>query len=96
MFAVESAQSVSFTGSEEIAIFSSSDWAERGFCQQCGTHLFYRLKQNDHYALPVGLLDSSDTWIITEQIFIEQKPAYYSLAEKTKLLTGEEVFAQYE
>ena len=97
MFAVEFAQGVNFQGAEHITIFSSSDWAERGFCQQCGTHLFYRLTQSGHYALPVGLLDnSSDTWEITEQIFIEQKPAYYSLAEKTKLLTGEEVFAQYE
>ncbi|AQU82624.1 MULTISPECIES: GFA family protein [unclassified Halomonas] len=95
MFAVECADDVAFQGAEHISIFSSSEWAERGFCQQCGTHLFYRLKQNRHYALPVGLLDSTDDWKVTEQIFIDQKPEYYSLAEKTKQLTGEEVFAQY-
>ena len=78
-----------------VEFASSSEWAERGFCQQCGTHLFYRLKQGGHYALPVGLLDSADDWKITEQIFIDQKPPYYSLAEKTKQLTGEEVFAQF-
>ncbi|MEG3080512.1 GFA family protein [Halomonas sp. 5021] len=95
MFAVEFAGDVDFQGTEHISIFSSSEWAERGFCQQCGTHLFYRLKQDGHYALPVGLIDDSDDWQITEQIFIDQKPRYYSLAEKTKQLTGEEVFAQY-
>lgn len=95
MFAVEFAGDVVFKGSEHISIFSSSDWAERGFCKQCGTHLFYRLKQGGHYALPVGLLDGADDWKITEQIFIDQKPRYYSLAEKTKQLTGEEVFAQF-
>jgi hypothetical protein len=95
LFAVEFAGDVDFNGSEHITTFSSSEWAERGFCQQCGTHLFYRLKQGGHYALPVGLLDSADDWKITEQIFIDQKPPYYSLAEKTKQLTGEEVFAQF-
>jgi len=96
MFAVDFAGDVDFKGAEHIATFNSSDWAERGFCRQCGTHLFYRLKQNGHYALPVGLLDSTDAWKITEQIFIEQKPTYYSLAEKTKQLTGKEAFAQYD
>lgn len=95
LFAVEFAGDVDFKGEEYITIFSSSDWAERGFCKQCGTHLFYRLKQNKHYALPVGLLASADDWKVTEQIFIDQKPAYYSLAEKTKELTGEEVFDQH-
>ena len=93
LFAVEFAGDVDFKGAEHITTFSSSEWAERGFCQRCGTHLFYRLKQNGHYALPVGLLDGADDWKVTEQIFIDQKPAYYSLAEKTKQLTGEEVFA---
>lgn len=95
LFAVEFAGDVDFHGSEHIATFSSSEWAERGFCQQCGTHLFYRLKEGGHYALPVGLLDGADDWKISEQIFIDQKPHYYSLAEKTKQLTGEEVFAQF-
>jgi hypothetical protein len=70
-------------------------WAERGFCQKCGAHLFYRLKQEGHYAIPVGLFDSNDRWILAEQIFIDQKPSFYSFKEETKDLTGEEVFTQY-
>lgn len=86
---------VTFNGIEHIATFSSSDWAERGFCQTCGTHLYYRLKQNDHYAIPVGFFNDGDQWQLTEQIFIDQKPSFYSFKEKTKDLTGEEAFAQY-
>lgn len=86
---------VSFEGEENIRVFNSSEWAERGFCQKCGTHLFYRLKQEGRYALPIGLFDSNNNWELTEQIFIDQKPGFYSLAEKTQNLTGEEVFAQY-
>ena len=95
LFAVECESEVDFEGAEHISTFSSSEWAERGFCQKCGTHLFYRLKQEGHFAIPVGLFDGADQWQLTEQIFIEQKPSFYSFAEKTKNLTGEEAFAQY-
>ena len=95
LFAAECESDVNFEGAEYISTFDSSDWAERGFCQKCGTHLFYRLKQEGHYAVPVGLFEDSDPWQLTEQIFIDQKPSFYSFAESTKELTGEEAFAQY-
>jgi hypothetical protein len=94
-FAAECERDVEFDGAEHIATFSSSDWAERGFCRTCGTHLFYRLRQEGTYAIPVGLFGDGSSWILSEQIFIEQKPAFYSFVQKTKELTGEEVFAQY-
>lgn len=84
-----------FEGAEHIAVFSSSEWAERGFCQKCGTHLFYRLKQGEHYAIPVGLFDSSEEWQLDEQIFIDKKPPFYSFREKTRELTEAEVLAEY-
>ena len=93
--AVECGGNVDFQGAEHISTYSSSDWAERGFCRSCGTHLFYRLKQREHYAIPVGLFDGRDDWKLTEQIFIDEKPAFYAFAQATKNLTGEEVFAQY-
>lgn len=93
LFAVECENEVDFEGAEHIATFSSSEWAERGFCKQCGTHLFYRLKEGGHYAIPIGLLEDNDQWQLVEQIFIEEKPEFYSFTQKTKDLTGEEVFA---
>lgn len=95
LLAVECGNKVEFTGAGQITTFNSSEWAERGFCQQCGTHLFYRLKKDGHYAIPAGLFDNADDWKLTEQIFIDQKPAYYSFAEATSNLTGQEVFDQY-
>src|SRR5690625_3920515 len=44
LLAVECEDRVSFEGDSHIGIYASSEWAERGFCKQCGTHLFYRLK----------------------------------------------------
>ena len=34
------AQSPEITGSEHIAHYQSSEWAQRCFCKHCGTHLF--------------------------------------------------------
>lgn len=94
-FSVGCGGDVSFKGDESIAVFDSSEWAERGFCKNCGTHLFYRLKGEEHYAIPFALLEGENDWEFSEQIFIEQKPKFYSFSEQTKNLTGEEVFAQY-
>lgn len=95
LLAVECGEAVRFEGEEHIATFSSSDWAERGFCRICGTHLFYRLKQEQHYELPVGLFGDEAQWVFATQIFIDEKPAYYDFAQATKKLTGEQVFAQF-
>lgn len=95
LFAIECESKVSFEGAGNISVFSSSDWAERGFCSKCGTHLFYRLKEEGHYALPVGLFENRNEWKFVEQIFIDQKPSFYSFADNTRNLTGKEVFDQY-
>lgn len=95
LFAAECDSDVQFEGGDSISTFSSSEWAERGFCRECGTHLFYRLKQGGHYAIPIGLFEGNSQWVLSEQIFIDEKPSFYSFAEATKNLTGAEVFAQY-
>lgn len=94
-FAVEFNDEINFSGSEHISVYASSEWAERGFCQHCGTHLFYRLKHGGMYAVPVGFFNESGQWQLTDQVFIERKPAFYSFAENTRNLTGEELFAQF-
>lgn len=95
LLAVDCGNDVSFEGKENISTFDSSEWAERGFCNKCGTHLFYRLKQQNQYIVPVGLLDNYEPAAFDHQIFIEEKPSFYSFANETKNMTGAEVFAQY-
>ncbi len=95
LLAVECGSDLSFSGEENIGIYQSSEWAERGFCKKCGSHLFYRLKQNHQYFIPVGIFDNSEGLIFTHQVFIDEKPEYYSFANQTKNMTGEEVFEQF-
>jgi hypothetical protein len=94
LLAVE-CEDVAFDGADDISVYDSSEWAERGFCRQCGSHLFYRLKKEKLHAIPVGLIDGDGPWVLEQQIFIDEKPSFYSFANETKNLTGAEVFAQF-
>ncbi|MET1254086.1 GFA family protein [Aliikangiella maris] len=95
MMAVDCESAVAITGNDSLGIFQSSEWAERGFCQKCGTHLFYRIKQTNQYIVPVGLFDTANEFNFDHQIFIDEKPHYYDFANKTHNMTGAEVFAKY-
>ena len=95
LMAVECGTEVSFEGEENISVYNSSEWAERGFCNQCGSHLFYRLKENKDYVMPIGLFDNTEGVVFASQIFIDKKPEYYSFANETKNMTEAEVFAKY-
>ncbi len=92
---IDCGSDVSFEGKENISVFDSSEWAERAFCNKCGTHVYYRLKDNNQHIIPIGLFSDVEGLVFDHQVFIDQKPAYYSFAEETKNMTGEEMFAQY-
>ena len=85
--------SVAFQGETNIGRFDSSAWAERGFCKRCGSSLFYRLKQTDHYILHMGTFDNQDAFTISSEIYVDDKPAGYDLAGVHPRLTGEEFMA---
>ncbi len=95
LLAVDCGTGVSFEGQENISIYNSSEWAERAFCKKCGSHLYYRLKEPNQHIMPVGLFDTEMPLVFDHQIFIESKPSYYHFGNKTREMTGEEVFALY-
>lgn len=90
-----SAEQVEMDGEEHVSVYTSSEWAERGFCKHCGTHLFYRLKDGSFYDIPLGLLQQMDGFKLNTQIFIDRKPDFYSFAESTENMTEAEVFAKF-
>lgn len=93
--AVDCGADVVVDGEEYVGIFDSSNWAERGFCRECGTHLFYRLKEVRQHMIPVGLLDEDKSRVFERQVFVDERPDYYCFADKTKELTGAQLFAKY-
>jgi len=94
LMAVDCGTDVAFTGEENIAVYDSSAWAERGFCKQCGSHLFFRLKESQLTMIPAGLLDGNPQFVFDHQVFIDDKPAYYCFANETRNMTGDAVFEQ--
>jgi hypothetical protein len=86
---------VQIDGADKVKAYRSSDWGERAFCSECGTHLFYRLVPTGEYFLPAGLFQDGVEFEFTEQIFIDRKPAYYDFANQTENMTEAEVFAKF-
>ncbi|MGJ0706132.1 GFA family protein [Enterococcus avium] len=84
---------VEINGEEQIQRYLSSEWAERGFCKQCGSSLFYHSLADDEYYFPAGLFAEIDQAKLTTEIFYDQKPAFFHFKEPTEKLT-EEAFLQ--
>lgn len=72
LFTVDCGTEVKLEGSCFVSTFNSSDWAERGFCNNCGTHLFYRLKQNSQYFMPVGLFEQLKDLVFDHHILLNK------------------------
>ena len=85
--------SVTFDGESHIKRYQSSDWAERGFCAECGTNLFYRFKDPEMYLLATGIFDDSEPFKLVGEIYIDEKPPGYDFAGDHPRLTGEEFLA---
>ena len=77
-FAVQCGTQVTFEGEENIKIYPSSAWASRGFCTECGTHLFYKVKASGEYNMPVGLFPDIKGLTMDMQYFSDARPSYYS------------------
>lgn len=90
-----SCENVTFEGEENITKIRSSDWAERGFCKKCGSSLFYHLIDSNEFQIAARLLDDQSDLRLSLQVFIDEKPPFYTLANKTKTMTAAEVYAAY-
>lgn len=79
-----------------IGSYQSSEWAERQFCKNCGTVLFYKLINHEYFSVSVEAFDEPEKFKLTSEIFIDEKPASYDFANDTKKMTGAEVFAAFQ
>lgn len=95
LLSVDCGSDSSFEGEDNIGIYESSNWAERGFCKICGSHLFYRVKETDQCFMPVGIFENGENFVLDLQVFIDEKPGYYCFSNETRNMTGEELFAAY-
>ncbi len=94
-FAIDCGATMKIEDDANLGVYKSSDWAERCFCKKCGTPLFYRLIGKNLHFVSAEAFDDRSGYVFASQIFVDEKPAYYDFANKTKTMTGAEVFAAF-
>ncbi|MDO6728133.1 MAG: GFA family protein [Cognatishimia sp.] len=90
---------VTIKGGEHISRYKSSDWAERCFCNICGSNLFYHVtldgpyKGNHHIGF--GTLDDPKGIPLTSEIYVDKRPDGYAFAGELETMTEAEVIALF-
>lgn len=59
--------------------YRASDQAQRGFCGQCGSALFWKRDDHKYVSVMVGTIDGPTGLKLGNQIFTEDKGDYYQL-----------------
>jgi len=59
--------------------FTSSDFARRGFCEECGGSVFWERTRGDLVSIAAGTLDPPTGLRTTLQIFVEDAGDYYAV-----------------
>ena len=70
---------LSITSDEGLRWFQSSPEAQRGFCNQCGSSLFWSYKDAPSIAIFPGSLDSPTGLQAEAHIFVADASDYYSI-----------------
>ena len=94
MYAGIEADDFSVEGEDLITAYQSSDWAERAFCGRCGSNLWYRFLPTGNRTFLAGLFDLPAGLRIKHQIFVDEKPDWYDLAQESPMKTGAEIIAE--
>ena len=93
------ADTVTIDGAEHIRTFQSSPWAERAWCGQCGSGLWYRVTAHSpmaaNYEIPIGLLDDPNGLVFAREIYIDDKPDSFAYRGERPTLTREEAMRRY-
>ena len=96
LMAVPCQGGATFTKQDGLAWYRGSKWAERGFCAQCGTSLFWRLAEDPDamFIVAVESLDDASDLTLEQHIYIDAKPDRYDFADNRPRLTEAEFLAE--
>lgn len=94
-FPVES----SYAALGPVKTYTSSDWAERAFCETCGSALWYRItapgKMHGQTQMAAGLFENAGGNALKLELYIGKKPEGYAFAGERRQMTQAEVEAMY-
>jgi hypothetical protein len=67
--------------------YQSSDYARRGFCQDCGSAIFWDGGDEDLY-ISMGSLHGSTGLRVANHIFVDEKPDHYEISDDLPKFAG--------
>lgn len=84
---------VKFQLDEILIWYVSFDWVKCGFCNQCGSLLFYKFnEQDDFWLISVGVFELLVGFSIGKEIFVDEKLDYYNFLGDQLCYIGLEFF----
>lgn len=84
--------SLSFEG--PVKTYRSSEWAERGFCETCGSTLFYGTVADGNRHPSAGLFENAGNAKLKLEFFADDAPGY-ALAGSHRKMTATETIALF-
>ena len=78
--------SLTFSETDGLAWYASSDFAKRGFCKFCGSSLFYRINDAEDVGIAAGCIEDPQGLFLAKHIFTKDKGQYYDIADNVTIL----------
>ena len=66
---------------ESLEWFASSEFASRGFCNRCGSSLFWQSESRNYVGIMAGTLDKPTRLKAANHIYVKDKGDYYDLPD---------------
>lgn len=70
--------------------WTSSRIGSRGYCGDCGSSIWHKPRHSAKYTFGQGLFDDQKGWTLTREIFADDQPSHYALAD-----TGQKAFTAW-
>ena len=74
-------ENIDIDGENNITWFRSSDEAQRGFCSNCGSHLFWKSLIDTEMAILAASIDNIEGFHLSSHIFVQDKGGYYEIED---------------
>jgi hypothetical protein len=81
MFTASDDADLNFTSDNTLAWFRASDTAQRGFCNTCGSLLFWKGDGRSYTSIAAGAIDGATHLKIEGHIFCADKGDYYDIQD---------------
>lgn len=72
---------ITITKNDGLAWYKTSNVAQRGFCRECGSSLFWEPFELDSTGILAGSLDGPTSLRTMGHIFVAEKPDYYEITD---------------